>query len=418
MSCSISFFFLLCFYLTSTAGAAIHVVSAERHNAIGTQLLSAGRTLGAQRHFSKAQILADDTCDAAWDARINEALCIVCLAEAPRSRAAWLSQLPKARCLIWSCIVTSPSQSQLLSLFTRARAADGGNEQKQWRRTIEKFSAIHQHAGGDAIARSWSLPTVSAATHGETLIIAFAGADAHLGGGAAGGVPSHEFVASCRRAGVGRAIFVRDVLRAWYTRGIGGAHERRFEGMVGALRHEIRALQPSRVVTIGSSMGGYAAVRAGVELGADMAVAFAPQGVIDRDARNALALPPAPFDELLTTLGAVSAAADIPLPSLSEVVEAAPSGCKTAIELHVGANDEGDVREARLLLGATERHGLPSLACSLHVYPDRGHNLVTQMRDDGELDDLLKRLAAPVGGRPGATISSFAPHASHVFKHQ
>ena len=56
-------------------------------------------------------------------------------------------------------------------------------------------------------------------------MIAFAGADAALGGGIQGGVPSHEFVRACRRAGVRRAIFVRDVLRAWYLQGVGETAE-------------------------------------------------------------------------------------------------------------------------------------------------------------------------------------------------
>ena len=51
--------------------------------------------------------------------------------------------------------------------------------------------------------------------------------------------------------------------------------------MVATLRREIEHLQPSRVVTIGSSMGGYASVRAGIALNADVAVAFSPQVLLE-----------------------------------------------------------------------------------------------------------------------------------------
>ena len=70
-----------------------------------------------------------------------------------------------------------------------------------------------------------------------------------------------------------------------------------FDGVVQRLALEVAALRPSRVVTIGSSMGGYAAVRAGLALNADAAVAFSPQVLIDASHRGA---PPAPRDANVT----------------------------------------------------------------------------------------------------------------------
>ena len=150
-------------------------------------------------------------------------------------------------------------------------------------------------------------------------MIAFAGADAALGGGINGGVPSHEFVRACRRAGVRRALFVRDVLRAWYLRGVGGDGGDSFAGVMAMLQDEIAALRPSRVVTIGSSMGGYAAVRAAIALRADAAVAFAPQVAIDPALRRERALPAAPFDGLLRGLSAVGRIEGFPLESLDDI---------------------------------------------------------------------------------------------------
>ena len=45
-----------------------------------------------------------------------------------------------------------------------------------------------------------------------------------------------------------------------------------------------RAPRPARVVTVGCSMGGYAAVRAALELDADVVLAFAPQVTLDPEA--------------------------------------------------------------------------------------------------------------------------------------
>lgn len=49
-------------------------------------------------------------------------------------------------------------------------------------------------------------------------------------------------------------------------------------------------------------MGGYAAVRVGLALGADVALAFSPQVLIDSTERAEAELPSMPFDDLLRGL--------------------------------------------------------------------------------------------------------------------
>ena len=68
--------------------------------------------------------------------------------------------------------------------------------------------------------------------------------------------------------------------------------------------HTGECARPNRLVTIGSSMGGYAAVRAALALNADAALAFAPQVAIDPSTRAERGLPSAPFDGLLNGLKA------------------------------------------------------------------------------------------------------------------
>ena len=232
---------------------------------------------------------------------------------------------------------------------------------------------------------------------GGTLLIAFAGADAALGGGIRGGGPGHEFVAACRRAGVRRALFVRDVMRAWYLRGLGGGEGddgHTFEGAMALLRREIAAVRPRRVVTIGSSMGAYGAARAALALGAERAIAFSPQVLLEPAARAAAGLPDdAPFDPLLRGLSAAGAAADFPLVSLVDAVSAADAPAHTRLEVHVGSGAPADVVEAELLRAAAgdER-------CTITLHEGRDHNLVTDMRDAGELDALLHRIATEGDG--------------------
>ncbi len=307
-------------------------------------------------------------------------------------------------------MVSSPSDQRLLDLLERANAlgeAATADQIRECAHAIVEASHAHQRRAGEAIVRSWTPAGLAAAD--STLLICFAGADANLGGGMSGGMPSHEFVKSCRRAGVTHALFVRDCLRAWYTRGVrvgsspDDAHctSGSFEGLVSALRCEIADLRPARVVTIGSSMGGYAAVRAALALNADGAVAFSPQVMLDAarraSVRSELALPEAPFDGLLRTLSALGSATGVPTPSLLECVEAAPRGCRTAIELHAGTAAPGDLYEAWRLAGAVEARAAAEpgveVSCTLTVHEERDHNLVKEMRDAGELHELLQRVA-------------------------
>lgn len=204
-----------------------------------------------------------------------------------------------------------------------------GDEERM--RHVLREDAKARRSRAAAVMRSYARPEPEgeqAAGDGATLVIAFGGLQQRLGGGAGGGVPPYEFVRSCQKAGARHSLFVRDATRSWYCRGLGiGSVEERtrggdgdggggggvawretstFDAMVEELRAEIAALAPSRVVTIGSSMGGYAAVRAGIALNAHTVIAFSPQVLIEPSARKAAGLDPMHFDDLLSWLFVVS----------------------------------------------------------------------------------------------------------------
>ena len=410
-------------------------------NELGSILLGAGRYRAALRNYEKAlarSAAPDD--DDGWDASVNLALCLISLAE--QRPDLYHNRLPEARAHVHRCLVSTPSDQRILALLARADAIAPrlAHEADDARFIVRDASDSHQARAGVPLVRSWQPEEVSSSSSsGGALLICFAGADANLGGGIRGGMPSHEFVASCRRAGVRKALFVRDCLRSWYLRGIGNdrivartsddgdddgvgdddgsyydaidddgyvepiSHHRSFEGVVSHLQSEIDRVQPSRLVTIGSSMGGYAAIRAGLALNADVAVAFSPQVVIHAAERKQLNFPQQPFDGLLNTLVETTQnAAGIPLTSLIECVASAPDSCNTLVEMHVGRLEEGDVREAKMLQAAVDGRRCSSsggggggggVACALTVHDGRDHNLVKEMRDDGELHELLRRVA-------------------------
>lgn len=144
-------------------------------------------------------------------------------------------------------------------------------------RMVLREELAFRRAGCEPLLRSWSSSDLPAGREsGATMLVAFGGLQQRVGGGLGAGVPPHEFVTSCRRAGAKYVLFVRDAARAWYCRGLStGAPG--FAGVVAAVRAEVAVVKPARLVTIGSSMGGYAAVRAGIDLGAEIAIGFSPQ---------------------------------------------------------------------------------------------------------------------------------------------
>ena len=288
-----------------------------------------------------------------------------------------------------------------------------------------------------------------------TLVVAFAA----LGGGTAG-VARHEFVGACRRCGASHALFVRDARRSWYLLGLGehgGAalfgrevaisgqsqsnlralpERAGFDSVVDAVEREVAALRPTRVVVVGASMGGYAAIRAGIALRADSVLAFSPQVFIDREERSRLVLPPSSFDADLSRVQAgcaqrgmrrlpsaidallgssagegagnadgesaeVAAVGLAVLGAMVGAVRRADERCPR-IEVHVGSGAAGDVREAKLLCEALVRSG-HGPACSMEVHPHCGHMLVGDLRNRGALDALLHRVlgTSPPGDLEG-----------------
>ena len=122
-------------------------------------------------------------------------------------------------------------------------------------------------------------------------------------------------------------------------------------------------------------MGGYAAVRAAIELRAHQAIAFAPQVVLEPSERKALHLPPAPYDIPLEGLSALGRAEGFTLSSLVDIANAAAtSDHSTTLDVHVGDQSPGDLTEAKLLQQAVST--LPAqlgLSCSVSVrgFPGR-----------------------------------------------
>lgn len=110
---------------------------------------------------------------------------------------------------------------------------------------------------------------------GSTLIIAFAGGSQTLD------VPVYQFFETTKTLGYDR-ILLRDKHYMFYHHGV-DRKRRDWPSLLAYLEREIARLKPKRVISLGVSSGGYAALIAGHHLGVDFVHAFSPQTKIAID---------------------------------------------------------------------------------------------------------------------------------------
>ena len=187
--------------------------------------------------------------------------------------------------------------------------------------------------------------------------------------------PPFEFLAASSRVQV-RRLFVRDVKRVWYHHGVPGLGNR-VDVVAKSLRAILDEQGAERVVVIGYSAGGYAALLFGALLSADLVFSLEPQTCIDRgwlaeigDERWTPAL------DRLDGLGG----ADERYVDLREVLARERRG-ETRYELHYNALFEADEQHAGRL------EGIPGL--ELHRREPDGLNIVRSLRRSGELERIF-----------------------------
>jgi hypothetical protein len=112
---------------------------------------------------------------------------------------------------------------------------------------------------------------------GAPLLVAFAGFAGGLG------IRPSEFFDLTADITANR-IFMRDVRKLWYQKGVAGVAED-LDGVTAYIAGKKEELKPSRLLLVGNSAGGYAAIVAAILLGDGRAIAFAPQTFLDRGHR-------------------------------------------------------------------------------------------------------------------------------------
>jgi acetyl esterase/lipase len=205
---------------------------------------------------------------------------------------------------------------------------------------------------------------------GDPLLIAFGGIAGRLA------MPPFEFFRLTSAVPCGK-VFVRDLHQAWYHRGVAdlGAS---IDETASALGDLIASQVPGRVVTIGNSAGGYAALLFGHLVSRiDAVMAFSPQTFIDRTHR--LVHRDRRWRREIAALHALDARSRGYL-DLRAALRRPEVGSP---ETHVfaSADDRLDRIHARRLAGIR--------GVTVHEYPSGGHSLIRSLRDRGELAPLL-----------------------------
>lgn len=186
-------------------------------------------------------------------------------------------------------------------------------------------------------------------------------------------------------------ILVRDSGNSWYHRRIDGLGEHPDETAAG-LRQLISDIRPGKVVTIGQSMGAYAAIMYGLLLEVQQVIAFGPLSFLDPQQallyherrwlavmRDLATTPPASRYYDLQALGRAKAG--------------------TLPELHIlfGTKPDGVGGTESVNLDAMHAHRLAAMGnCTLYPYPYSGHPVVQHLIDTKRINPLLARIIAGI----------------------
>jgi hypothetical protein len=181
-------------------------------------------------------------------------------------------------------------------------------------------------------------------------------------------------------------ILVRDSGNSWYHRNVDGLGTHPDE-TAASLLALIREINPGKVVTIGQSMGAYAALMYGMLLDAQQVIAFGPLSFLD------------PVQALLyhecRWLPVMRDLTANPPKSHYNDLPALGRSRKQLPDMHIlfGTRPDKEGTTESINLDALHAHRLASLgSCTLYPYPDSGHLVVQHLIDTQRIDALLAQI--------------------------
>lgn len=219
----------------------------------------------------------------------------------------------------------------------------------------------------DAQVQDPAAPMAVALVPGSrALLVAFGGIIGALG------IPPFEFFNLTKGFALSR-VYVRDLDQAWYHAGLRGVSSSAAE-TAEVLRTLVAESGAERVVLVGNSMGGYAALLFGALLGADVVHAFSPQTFVDRASRSMHG-----DRRWSAQLEPVHRANPPHLDLLPLLRDRDGDG---QMIVHYSPADALDTIHAERL------RGLPRVELRRHA--DGGHNVIKHLRQSGALDAIVR----------------------------
>lgn len=194
-------------------------------------------------------------------------------------------------------------------------------------------------------------------------------------GGIAGaiGMPPFEFYRASQILDCSK-VFFRDPSQSWYQRGLPGIGTDAFA--IGEyLTKKIEESGVSEVIFVGNSMGGYAALLFCSMLGYGKVIAFVPQTFVCTEKR--LKHGDRRWPNQIAAVHKTRAASDIY--DLRPWIQSRFPEMQANV--YVSTSDVLDMRHANELVDFSN--------INIHYFPDAGHGLVTKLRDDGVLAQIL-----------------------------
>lgn len=206
---------------------------------------------------------------------------------------------------------------------------------------------------------------ISILKNGEatTMVITFGGINQGIG------IPVFEFQNILKNYNC-HQVFIKDSSQAWYQNGIQGYED--IESLKLKLKEIIKGYK--RVVFIGNSMGGYAAIMFGVSLNIDRVIAFSPQTFIDKFRR--WHYKDKRWSEQIKTMHQSKTQK---ITNLKKLLHS--NHFNTSIGIFYSSTDKLDKLHAERLDFSKQ--------CTLHSYNYGGHSLIKELRTNKELLKIL-----------------------------
>jgi Cupin-like domain len=177
-------------------------------------------------------------------------------------------------------------------------------------------------------------------------------------------------------------ILVRDVSNSWYHRGIPGLGCN-VDEVAKSLKQLIKQISPSKVITIGQSMGAYAAIMFGQLIGAEQVIAFGTLSFLDSNKAREIG-----DRRWLSVMESLEA--NLPDISYFDLLELCQeSEHSPDIQIFYGQKSDGDT-PGEVNLDDFHANRMNALSnCTLHPYKDSAHAIVKYLIDNQQIDSIL-----------------------------